>query len=120
MTRVGPRILLLCLGLGVPLAGQAGLDAALEEIDAGCRERAAEVVAEQWPTIREQAEARGLEVTPRHRAAHERVMRRRCALSERIELVEALREDFDEAEWESFGGEELLLELRQELQQLQR
>ncbi len=112
-------LLLGGIALGVPGAAQAGLDAALEEIDAGCRERAAEVVADQWPTIREQAEERGLEVTPRHRAAHERVLRRRCVLSERIDLVEELRDDLDESEWEDFGGDDLLRDLRRELGQLQ-
>ncbi len=112
-------MLALITGLGLPLAAHGGLDAALEEIDAGCEERAAEVVADEWPTIREQAEARGLEVTPRHRAAHQRVLERRCAVLERIELVETLQEDLDDEEWESFGGDALLLELRQELRQLQ-
>ena len=107
------------IALAVPVTGMAGLDAALEEIDAGCRERAAEVVAGQWPAIREQAEDRGLEVTPRHRAAHERVLRRRCVLSERIDLVEELRDDLDESEWEEFGGDDLLRDLRGELGQLQ-
>ena len=111
-------LLLGGLALAASGPGQAGLDAALEEIDAGCSERAAEVVADQWPTIRGQAQERGLEVTPRHRAAHERVLRRRCVLSERIDLVEELRGDLNEAEWEDFGGDELLDDLRRELRQL--
>ncbi|WP_290650392.1 hypothetical protein [Aquisalimonas sp.] len=111
--------LLVRLAAGLFVAGLAqsahsGLDAALEEIDAACRERAAEVVAEEWPQIEEQAEERGLEVTPRHRAMHERVLRRRCQLADRIEFVEGLRDDLSDEEWQEFGGDELLRDLREE------
>ncbi|MFV8835433.1 hypothetical protein [Aquisalimonas sp.] len=109
----------LCAALMAPVAFGGGLDEALDAIDGRCADRAAEEVAAEWPAIARSAEERGLEVTQRHRAAHERVLRRRCAVSDRIELVEGMREDLSDEEWQDFGGDELLRDLRDELQALQ-
>lgn len=111
----------LCLVtlLAVPKVSSAGLDEALEAIDERCAERATEEVASEWPEIQRSAEERGLEVTQRHRAAHERVLRRRCALTDRIELVDGMREDLSEEEWEDFGGDALLQDLREQRRALQ-
>ena len=109
----------ITVGIGLAPVAKADLDSALTSIDEQCGERAAEAVSEQWPAIQEGAEERGLEVTPRHRAAHEQVLTRRCELSERIELVDGIRDDLTEEEWDDFGGDALLEELRLELQQLQ-
>lgn len=106
--------LCLCAALIAPQAIGAGLDEALKAIDDRCAERAAEEVATEWPAIERSAEERGLEVTRQHRAAHERVLRRRCALTDRIELVEAMRDDLSDDEWQAFGGDALLQDLREQ------
>ncbi|SEO96421.1 hypothetical protein [Aquisalimonas asiatica] len=120
--RSGPGwkgVICLCAMVVAPAAFGEGLEQALEAIDGRCADRAAEEVAAEWPEIERGAEERGLEVTQRHRAAHERVLQRRCAVSDRIELVEGIREDLSEDEWEDFGGDELLRDLRDEIQALQ-
>ena len=101
--------------LGGLSVAQAGLDRALYAIDSDCRERAEAQVLASWPAIGGGAQARGLVVGADQRAAYEQALRRRCIVSERIALVEGLRDELGEAEWAAFGGDALLRDLRDEL-----